>query len=218
MHSRWQVNSSDTKLIMFSRRRLRADNGSLGQHATNEQRTKILARSNSLQRRIEVWTEIQVLYMPSVSQLRATNATGLNHTWPSDDEESGCPRPRPNSVKPEDFQLLFPSDICSHASCDPKLLHIEWSLRFAQANDALDECRSHIRLRHQLLHFKSQHLRGQGANTRARKTVQAVDDRLVLSHDKYLRARSALVCLSRHVDHVGWDRGLQPLKKRTSDQ
>ncbi|KAG1741216.1 hypothetical protein EDD22DRAFT_786755 [Suillus occidentalis] len=187
---------------------------SLGQHATNEQRTKILARSNSLQCRIEVWTEIQVLYMPSVSQLRATNATGLNHTWPSDDEESGCPRPRPNSVKPEDFQLLFPSDICSHAPCDPKLLHIEWSLHFAQANDALDECRSHIRLCHQLLHFKSQHLRGQGANTRARKTVQAVDDRLVLSHDKYLRARSALVCLSRHVDHVGWDRSLQPLKKK----
>lgn len=214
MHSRWQVNSSDTKLIMFSRRRLRADNGSLGQHATNEQRTKILARSNSLQRRIEVWTEIQVLYMPCVSQLRATNATGLNRTLPSDDEESGCPRTRLNSVKPEDFQLLFPSDICSHAPCDPKLLHIEWSLRFAQANDALDECRSHIRLRHQLLRFKSQHLRGQGANTRARKTVQAVNDRLVLSHDKYLRARSALVCLSRHVDHVGWDRGLQPLKKK----
>ncbi|KAG2353833.1 hypothetical protein BDR07DRAFT_1454358 [Suillus spraguei] len=200
--------------IEHAQRRLRADNGSLGQHATNEQRTKILARSNSLQRRIEVWTEIQVLYMPSVSQLRATNATGLNRTLPSDDKESGCPRPRPNSVKPEDFQLLFPSNICSHAPCDPKLLHIEWSLRFAQANDALDECRSHIRLRHQLLRFKSQHLRGQGANTRARKTVQAVDDRLVLSHDKYLRVHSALVCLSRHVDHVGWDRGLQPLKKK----
>ncbi|KAG2358630.1 hypothetical protein BDR07DRAFT_1452640 [Suillus spraguei] len=181
--------------IEHAQRRLCADNGSLGQHATNEQRTKILARSNSLQRRIEVWTEIQVLYMPSVSQLHATNATGLN--------QSRCPRPRPNSVKPEDFQLLFPSDICSHAPCDPKLLHIEWSLHFAQANDALDECQSHIRLRHQLLRFKSQHLRGQGANTRARKTVQAIDDRLVLSHDKYLRARSALVCLSRHVDHVG---------------
>ncbi|KAG1875869.1 hypothetical protein C8R48DRAFT_745561 [Suillus tomentosus] len=152
----------------------------LGQHATNEQQTKILARSNSLQRRIEAWTKIQVLYMPSVSQLRATNAT------PS-----------------TDFQLLFPSDICSYAPCDPKLLHIEWSLRFAQANDALDECRSHIRLHHQLLRFKSQHLHGQCANTRARKTVQAVDDRLVLSHDKYLRARSALVCPSRHVDHVG---------------
>ncbi|KAG1854315.1 hypothetical protein C8R48DRAFT_609911, partial [Suillus tomentosus] len=186
--------------IEHTQRRLRADNGSLGQHATNEQQTKILACSNSLQCRIEAWTKIQVLYMPSVSQLRATNATALNHT-PSDDEESGCPRPRPNSIKPEDFQLLFPSDICSYALCDPKLLHIEWSLRFVQANDALDKCQSHIRLRHQLLRFKSQHLRGQCANTRAQKTIQAVDERLVLSHDKYLRARSALVCLSRHVDH-----------------
>ncbi|KAG1722596.1 uncharacterized protein EDB91DRAFT_1240203 [Suillus paluster] len=184
----------------------------LGQHATNEQQTKILACSNSLQCCIEAWTKIQVLYMPSVSQLRATNATGHNR-MPSDDEESGCPRPRPNSVKPEDFQLLFPSDICSYALCDPKLLHIEWSLHFAQANDALDECRSHIHLCHQLLHFKGQHLRGQCTNTRVRKTIQAVDDWLVLSHDKYLCAHSALVCLSRHIDHVRWDRGLQPLKK-----
>ncbi|KAG1844478.1 hypothetical protein F4604DRAFT_1884448 [Suillus subluteus] len=191
--------------LEHAQQRLRADNASLGQHATHEQQTKILACSNSLQRHIEAWTEIQVLYMPSVSRLHATDAAGLNSTWPSDDEETGCPRPRPNSVKPEDFQLLFPSDICSYAP--------QWSLRFAQANDTLDKCRSHVRLRHQLLHFKSRHLHGQGANTRARKTVQAVDDWLVLSHDKYSHARSALVCLSRHIDRVGWDHSLRPLKK-----
>ncbi|KAG2359746.1 hypothetical protein BDR07DRAFT_1452251 [Suillus spraguei] len=153
----------------------------LGQHATKEQQMKILARSNSLQHHIDAWTKIQILYMPSVSQLCATNATGLNHT-PSDDEASRCPRLRPNSMKPKDFQLLFPSDICSYTPCDPKLLHIEWSLCF-------------------LLHFKSQHLCGQCANTWAWKTIQAVDDQLVLSHDKYLRAHSALVCLLRHIDH-----------------
>ncbi|KAG1734228.1 uncharacterized protein EDB91DRAFT_1238442 [Suillus paluster] len=136
------------------------------QHATNEQQANALACSNSLQRRIEAWTEIQVLYMPS-----------------------------PNSAKPEDFQLLFPSDICDFTMCDPKLLQMEWSLHFAQANDALDECRSHICLCHQLL----------CANTRVQRTVQAVEKRLVLSHDKYSRARSALVCLSRHLDRVGWD-------------
>jgi hypothetical protein len=151
--------------------------------------------------------------MPSVSQLRTTNAASLNSTWPGGDEESRCQRPRPNSAKPEDFQLLFPSDICSYTLCNPKLLHIEWSLHFVQANDALDECRSHICLHHQLLHFKSRHLHGQGTNTRVQMTIQAVNDRLVLSHDKYSRACSALVCLSRHVDHVGWDHSLRPLKK-----
>ncbi|KAG1759135.1 hypothetical protein EDD22DRAFT_981161 [Suillus occidentalis] len=180
--------------LEHAQRRLRADNGNLSQHATNEQQANILARRNSLQRRIDAWTEIQLLYMPSVSQLRATG-------------------PKPNSARPEDFQLLLPSDFCDLTSCDPKLLEMEWSLRFAQASDALDECRSHIRIRHQLLRFKSRHLRGQGANTRAQRTVQAVEKRLVLSHDKYSRARSALVCLSRHLDRVGWDHKLQVLKK-----
>ncbi|KAG1760000.1 hypothetical protein EDD22DRAFT_980836 [Suillus occidentalis] len=166
------------------------------QHAMNEQQANILACRNSLQRRIDTWTEIQLLYMPSVNE-----------------EESGCPGPKPNSARPEDFQLLLPSNFCDLTSCNPKLLEMEWSLRFAQASDALDECHSHIRIRHQLLRFKSQHLRGQGANTRAQRTVQAMEKRLVLSHDKYSCACSALVCLSRHLDRVGWDHKLQVLKK-----
>ncbi|KAG1844382.1 hypothetical protein F4604DRAFT_1596194 [Suillus subluteus] len=164
------------------------------QHATNEQQANILAHRNSLQHQIDAWTEIQLLYMPSVSRLRATG-------------------PKPNSARPEDFQLLLPSDFCDLTPCDPKLLEMEWSLRFAQASDTLDECRSHIHIRHQLLRFKSRHLRGQGANTRAQRTVQAVEKQLVLSHDKYSRARSALVCLSRHLDRVRWDHKLQVLKK-----
>ncbi|KAG2137098.1 uncharacterized protein EDB93DRAFT_1242270 [Suillus bovinus] len=135
--------------IEHVQRRLHADNGSLGQHATDEQQMKILAHSNSLQHHIKAWTKIQFLYMPSVSQLRATNATGLNRRGPilSNLRTFSC--------------YFLPTSAAMH-QCDPKLLHIEWSLRFAQAHDALDD---------------------------------------------------ALVCLSRHVDHVGWDRGLQPLKK-----
>ncbi|KAG1886583.1 hypothetical protein F4604DRAFT_1917395 [Suillus subluteus] len=202
--------------LEHAQRRLRADNGNLSQHAMNEQQANILARRNSLQRRIDAWTEIQLLYMPSVSRLRATGIGlihPLNSTQTSNEEESGCPGPKPNSARPKDFQLLLPSDFCDLTPCDPKLLEMEWSLRFAQASDTLDKCRSHIRIRHQLLRFKSRHLRGQGANTRAQRTVQAVEKRLVLSHDKYSRARSALVCLSRHLDRVGWDHKLQVLKK-----
>ncbi|KAG2130739.1 hypothetical protein DEU56DRAFT_740481, partial [Suillus clintonianus] len=56
----------------ISRRRLCADAASLGPHATDTQLTKILTRSSALQRRIDVWTSIQTLYMPSVANLRAT--------------------------------------------------------------------------------------------------------------------------------------------------
>lgn len=196
-------------MLNYLRCRLRVNSSTLGQHATDIQRTKVLTRRNALQRRLDVWTDIQKLYMPVVPNLRisAHLPTGSN----SDD--SGCPVPDPTSGKAEDFQLLLPSEICDVVPCNKTLLETEWSLRFAQATDALTECRSHIRLRRQLYQFKVQHLRGQGPNTRARKSMDAVEERLMLSHAKYARAHEALLSLARHLDRTGWEHKLQPLKK-----
>ncbi|KAG1855591.1 hypothetical protein F4604DRAFT_1883229 [Suillus subluteus] len=93
------------------------------------------------------------------------------------------------------------------------LLELEWSLRYAQANNALNECHSHIRLQTQLLHFKAQNIHGQGANTRACKTVDTVEDHLAMSHAKYCHTHKALLALSTHIDHIGWQQSFQPLKK-----
>ena len=92
------------------------------------------------------------------------------------------------------------------------MLEIEWALRYAQASDALNECRHHIRLRAQLLKFKDHNLRGQGANMRAQCTVQAVQDCLSLSHLKYNRAHAALTSLAPKLEKLGWQDKLQPLK------
>ncbi|KAG2122214.1 hypothetical protein DEU56DRAFT_873634 [Suillus clintonianus] len=172
--------------------------------------THILTRSNALLRRIDAWMTIQTLYMPSVANLRANRLVDLSS---DDDDDSGCPKPNPNSGKAEDTQLLLPSEVCDHVPCDRKLLEIEWSLRLAQGHDALNECRTHIRLRRQLVQFKKHHIRGQNPNTRARKTLDAVEERLVMSHAKYSRARKALVALSKHLDHTGWEQKLQPLTR-----
>ncbi|KAG1747183.1 uncharacterized protein EDB91DRAFT_1235939 [Suillus paluster] len=175
-----------------AQRRLRVDSFTLGQHATDIQRTKVLTRRNVLQRHLDAWTDIQKLYMPMIPNLRisAILPTGIN----SDD--SGCPVPDLTSGKAEDFQLLLPSEICDTVPCNKTLLETEWSLHFAQATDSLNECRSHIRLRRQLYQFKVQHLRGQGPNTRARKTMDVVEERLMLSHAKYTSAREALLSLA----------------------
>ncbi|KAF8837241.1 hypothetical protein BDN67DRAFT_909623 [Paxillus ammoniavirescens] len=109
--------------------------------------------------------------------------------------------------------LLLPSDICDHTPCNKKLLEVEWSLCYTQANDALNECHTHIRLRQQLLQFKTQHVHGQGPSTHAQKTIQAVEDRLVLSYSKYVHAHKALCVLAKHLDHVGWECKFQLLKK-----
>lgn len=147
--------------------------------------------------------------MPVVPNLRIS----ANLPTGSNSDDSGCPVPDPTSGKAEDFQLLLPSEICDVVRCNKTLLETEWSLRFSQATDALNECRSHIRLRRQLYQFKVQHLRGQGPNTRARKSMDAVEQRLMLSHAKYARAHEALLSLARHLDRIGWEHKLQPLKK-----
>ncbi|KAG2058703.1 hypothetical protein BDR06DRAFT_980165 [Suillus hirtellus] len=189
--------------------RLRVDSSALGQHATDIQRTKILTRRNALQCRLDVWTDIQKLYMPVVPNLRISSIlpTGSNSN------DSGCPVPDPTSGKAEDFQLLLPSEICNVVPCNKTLLETEWSLHFAQATDALNECRSHIRLRYQLYQFKVQHLRKQGPNTCARKTMDAVEECLMLSHAKYASAHEALLSLAPHLEQIGWEHKLQPLKK-----
>ncbi|KAG1834036.1 hypothetical protein DFJ58DRAFT_735912 [Suillus subalutaceus] len=141
--------------LEHAQRRLCADAGLLGQHPTDTQRTHLLTRSNALLRRIDTWTNIQTLYIPSVTNLRANGLIDSSLSNGSDD--SGCPRPNPNSGKAEDSQLLLPSEICDHVQCDHKLLDAEWSLRLAQANDALNECHTHICLRQQLVQFKKHH-------------------------------------------------------------
>ncbi|KAG1792867.1 hypothetical protein EV424DRAFT_1475732 [Suillus variegatus] len=160
--------------LEHTQRRLRADVGALGQHSTDIQRTKILTRRTVLQRRIDAWTDIQVLYMPMVPNLRAS--VSLPPPNDNDNDDSGCPTLNPNSSNAEDFPLLLPS---------------------------------------QLYQYKTQHVRGQGASTRARKTLDAVEERLMLSHAKYASAHKALVSLSPscHMYCAGWEQKLQPLKK-----
>ncbi|KAG2047143.1 hypothetical protein BDR06DRAFT_976975 [Suillus hirtellus] len=67
--------------------------------------------------------------------------------------------------------------------------------------------------RTKLYQFKVQHLRGQGPNTCARKTMDAVEERLMLSHAKYASAHEALLSLAPHLERIGWEHKLQPLKK-----
>jgi hypothetical protein len=54
----------------MSRRQLHVDMRSTGLHTTDTQEGKLLQRANTLQRRIDAWAKVQLLYMPSVSILR----------------------------------------------------------------------------------------------------------------------------------------------------
>jgi hypothetical protein len=125
--------------------------------------------------------------MPSITHF---HATGLSLSDKGTiDETTSCPKAKLNSIEAKDIPLFLPSSICNLTTCNAKLLEVEWSLCLVQANDVLKECHSHIHLRHQLLCFKAQQIRRQSLNTCAQKTIQAVEDRLILSHEKYCCAQ-----------------------------
>lgn len=113
--------------------------------------------------------------------------------------------------KPEELSLWLPSAFPRHVPCDTKFQEIEWSLRYGQAHDALQELHQALRSRAYMLRFKDRFLRGQGANTRARNCLKSVDVKVDASAEKYRAAHRAMVTLSPLLGKVGWQGTLRSL-------
>lgn len=182
-------------ILILHRRRLHIETDNLGPHATDQQKAKLQLRINVLTRRIDAWITVQTLYIPGVASLRA-QATLQNDTI----------------QKPQDICLWMPSTLSRRVPCDTKLEETEWKLRTGQAHDALNELRQGLRSRSYMLRFKDRFLRGQGANTRARNSLKAVDAKISASAAKYRAAHSALLALSSLLRKVGWKNTLRPLE------
>ncbi|KAG2031785.1 hypothetical protein BDR03DRAFT_936229 [Suillus americanus] len=145
---------------------------------SDNQKTAIQTRITSLQRRIDAWARIQELYIPIVSQLL---------------------------LRPDTFKLWLPSELEPTATCDERLATHEWELRHAQALDALNEVRSHLRLRSHMYIYKDRNVRGQATSTRAQALIDGVELRKQHHVEKYRRARKALLALSHRLDKSGWE-------------
>ncbi|KAG2127943.1 hypothetical protein DEU56DRAFT_872715 [Suillus clintonianus] len=173
-------------------RRLRADKDGRGLHVTDNQEGKLVERSNALQRRLDSWVKIQELYMPNVAAMRISdNATAAN--------------PSSISSTAESFKLWLPSQIGRSLPCDQSLQRTEWRLRYAQGHDALRSLRSCLRAQTAILKHKDRHLRGQGANTRARNTLKAIDIRIESATRRY-------EC--NLLNESGWQSSLRPLSRQ----
>jgi hypothetical protein len=180
------------------RRRLATEQKDLGPHATNLQRAKLLERANSLRRRIEAWRAVQVLYIPGVQVLLAHLA------------QSAAASSREEQV-PE-MRLFLPSALRRRVPCHDKLMHYEWRLRFAQAEDALDDLRHGLRLRTHLYHKKDREARGVAENTRAAANIRRQQAKVNAAAQKYRVARKALEALAISTFSAGWDTKLPKLE------
>lgn len=180
------------------RRRLATEVADLGPHATDLHKANVTARCNALQRRLDSWIHVQQLYMPSVAALRASEnlpREGVN-----------------NDIKPEKVKLWLPSELPAGTPCDPRLQRIEWELRHAQANDALNDVRRSIQLFAHLCMFKTANVRGQRANTRARAALDHAAKKKQRGKARYMISRERLQALALSLGKVGWDEQLRPLR------
>ncbi|KAG2115716.1 uncharacterized protein F5147DRAFT_743324 [Suillus discolor] len=181
-------------------RRLSHEIAALGAHATDHQLAKVQLHANTLRRKVDGWQEIQLLYMPFVSRLRANEDCARSST-------DATP-----AVKA--INLWLPSAVGPDTQCPTQLHRFEWMLRYAQANDALKDIRNLLRLRSHLYKFKDNNIVGQAANTRARSTINKTDVKVSMAAERYEVARAALTALAQILDEgPAWQDIFKPLNR-----
>ncbi|KAG2342432.1 hypothetical protein BDR05DRAFT_1000757 [Suillus weaverae] len=181
-------------------RRMKADRTGLSIHASDNQEGKLLQRNNTLQCRIDTWTKLQELYMPSLTALHVSKRSVSGGITAA-------------VTTPETIKLWLPSHISRTAPCDTRLQTIEWKLRYTQAHDALHSLCSNLHAQTTILKYKDCNLHGQGANMRARNTLKAIEARLEAATSTYERAHKVLIVLAPLVNQTGWHLSLRPLNQ-----
>ena len=156
---------------------------------TVPQSTLIVEHRTALLKRIQRFREIQQIYMPDFD-----------------------PDNTPTSVDIEECKLYLPSDLLEadrQKYCPGDLTEMENRLRFAEAFDALESLRHHLRTRSAINRFKVANVTGQVRNTRARETQSRIDNKVQSAALQYRRSRNALVKLR---EHGPWEDILQVLE------
>ncbi|KAF8151299.1 hypothetical protein B0H34DRAFT_709445 [Crassisporium funariophilum] len=178
-------------------RSIKADTSKVWLHSQDRQKTRLQLRNNALSRKIAFWTARQQLYIPTVVVLRRMDAQAAQG--------------RTSPLPVHEFPLWLPSQIKSQVAFDTRLGEIEWELRKAQADEALEGVRRNLQIRSYLFKFKDQNVRGQHANTRARNAIATVQARIDACAEEYRAAHTALLSLGTLLGRVGWQDQLRPL-------
>jgi len=117
-----------------------------------------------------------------------------------------------SKVQVYDIQLWLPSAIGRRTACDRDLQEIECALREAQANDALNAIRQHLRLDSYLTKRKKDWDRGVRQNTRSMTTIEHNLSKMRAAVEKYRTAHRALTALESLITTSGqWKTVLKEL-------
>ncbi|KAJ7077348.1 hypothetical protein C8R44DRAFT_655086 [Mycena epipterygia] len=181
-----------------------ADTAALKNHATDGQKTTMLERGNKLRRKIASWTKMQTEFQPSVATLRAS----------ADQARAAAARSQPTAGVPvHALELWLPSKQTRTPGVKPKASHAryEFDMREGQAHKALEEIRSLLLVRTYQYKTKDRHIYGVAAQTRARTTIEVLDERLWREAEEYRAARRAMVSLGALLKEDAWKLVLKEL-------
>ncbi|KAH6897836.1 hypothetical protein BKA70DRAFT_1375328 [Coprinopsis sp. MPI-PUGE-AT-0042] len=181
--------------IEEAQHRLTANRKELGPHSTSLDRSKVVERSASLQRKIDSWISLQNSFMPPTVALRQA----------ADKEAS-------RSDGPEDLPLFLPSSLCTEAAMfDKKLYSCEHEYRIAQAETALHQLRGLLLLRTHMLKSKARYGHGHRHMTRSNTLLADLNIRIMQTANNYRLARSCLLRLTPIVGKDSWMLNLKEL-------
>jgi hypothetical protein len=157
---------------------------------SDTQETGIIDKRNALRRRIERWQEIQLVYMPAVSEIRA--------------HSTSTPSPSDRFSRPELIPLHLPSSlpVALRSTLTADVFKKESRLRVAQADDALAELKKLLRITMGLWDYKHTLGPSQGVSTRARTLITRFRDKVNRCADRYRATYSALKLLDPNGDWV----------------
>lgn len=148
----------------------------------------------AVRKRIHALRRIQLSLMPGVDDILSSEALGTE------------------SVEAESVCLWLPSSVATEdreSVCIEGLAEKEERLREAQCHDALEKIRALQRAKSHLITFKRRNISGQRKNTRARSSLEALDDKIDLNAQRYKDAHNALYALRGPGD---WTKTLRTLK------
>jgi hypothetical protein len=152
---------------------------------SSKQLADVQEKRTSLLRRIQIWREVQLTYMPHVASI-------ISQTQSSPDMDGG--------IHPEAVPLYLPSSLPAHIRNLPEmksLCQLECRLREPQADDALGDVRRQRRIIQGLWQFKRINVSGTGnkPNTRMLVLYKRLESKTNRATQKYRVAYAALKVL-----------------------
>ncbi len=197
MHSNIILHSNyiDELLTYFEcRRSLRVQLEAKKDNKLTYQSVSIDEKEVNLRRKITLWFAIQHIYMPCVDTLRPA-PTARDEAGVADDGEVTLPE----SISAADVSLNLPESLPAglRSQLPSKLLAKHRRLRLAQAEDAMNSMKKHLRKGATLFKHKKDHIAGTGvaANTRMQSAIARQESKTQLQAERYRAARDALVIL-----------------------